>query len=215
MPREQLPYISAEGFSLHTETFVNEPIRPLGPDGEKFYEVSNYPEISASYNYMKRYYEMDNQSDPILERIGGHSYLTTYGGGFYMPLYRPDMFDCSQMAALMEYYLERSGVKAKIVYSYNFKAEGNGHAWVAVDLPGGPYYIDATNFTKDGPRSIELIDPGDNSYSFYSGYDHLYESIYDLINDSLTDTRDTKRLYHEFDWWDSPMFAADRAKLLG
>ena len=186
-------------------TVVNEPIRPLGPDGSSFYEAFKISEISGSYDFFKRYYEIDHRIDPILKRIGERTYLTARGG-FYTPAYELDRFDCSEIAALMEYYLERSGIGSKIAYSSDFG--GGGHAWVLVDLPGGPYYMDATNFSDSETGELELIAPGDEKYEKYSKYQHLYDNIYELLIDCSSST-ERRWLYQEFDWWNSPVAIED------
>jgi|GEM_PF-3583773 len=216
MPLKEMPSKFSEGFSIEIETFINESFPPLGQDGSEFYEISNFPEISSSYDFMKRYYELDRQSDPMLERKEGHTYLTTYAGGFFMPIYKPDVFDCSQMAALLEYYLERSGIKAEIACSNSFALGGNSskHAWTEVDLPGGPYYIDATRH-KPEHNKIMLIAPEDGDYAHYSKPDHLYDNIYDLIKDSHNNPNEDnkKYLYIDFNWWDSSIFMKDQQSL--
>ena len=164
---------------------------------------------------MNRYYELDLQLEPKVETVNGTSYLVGIFrnsttkieldklGDFFMPAYNNHRSNSCEIAALTEYYLEKSGIRAKIAYFYNFT--GGDHAYVMVDLPSGAYFIDPTNFSDPDSGRMELIAPEDEDYRFYSEYEYLYENIYQLIEDSLT-TPERRKLYLEFDWWNSPMF---------
>jgi hypothetical protein len=199
-------YQCTEGFSIETTMYVNEPLRPLGPHSSGFYNVTGFGEIADLLDFLHRYYELDKPLEPRLIERDGNTCLAAYESGFFMPIYTNESFNCGETAALVEYYLERSGINASIACAYNFSAVG--HAWVKVDLPGGPYYIDATNFTRPEDGVLELIAPGDIGYARYSGYDRLYESIYDVLLENHVDieAKVENPLYYEFDWWESEMF---------
>ena len=194
---------------------------PLGPDSPSFYEIAKYSELNNSLAFLKEYYELNLQLEPLVVRENGTSYLlgmyhnNSTGvkfenlGGFYMPEYKESQFDCSQQAALMEYYLERNGIRAKIALSNNFTLGGkNGkHAWVEVVNSSGACYVDVTIF-KPKNGKLRLITPEDSDYVAYSSPEHLYSNIYELIGASLANPRNenNSKFYREFAWWNSPWF---------
>ena len=101
--------------------------------------------------------------------------------GFITP-YKEDEFDCSEMSAYMEWYLEKYGFNASICTSQHFEGS-KGHAWVRVDTKDGVVYIEAT-------AKKDLIKrDGD-----YTRPERIYESIYEVRN------------VDEFDWWASNSF---------
>ena len=197
-------------------------------------------------NFFKRYYEIGISLEPVIEKISGRSYLIgifkgekgditfDHLGGFYVPRYttespdEPYPFDCSQMAALVEYYLERSGIRAKIAVTGNLTTR-NGetvaslsdvqwqnnftHAFVVVDIPGGPYYLDTARPDFNRSENLILIGPEDAEYNKpYYDYEQLYSSIYELIRASHQDP--AGRLLEEFAWWGSPVFLPEKKKSL-
>ena len=179
---------------------------------------------------------MDLQFEPLVEEGNGTRYLvgvfrnnTTEVpletlGGFFMPAYRTDRFDCSEMAALTEYYLESSGIRARIAVAGNLtKVNGEAvastaatppeanftHAFVLLDLPGGPYYIDPSRPDFNRSEKLMLIGPGDPDYGKpYYDYERVYENIYDLIKESHSDPEGW--LLDQFDWWNSAFFVRER-----
>jgi len=212
---------------------------PSGPDGQAFYNVSSYPEVNESYSFFKQYYDLDLQLESLVEEGNGTSYLVgifrnnttevrfeTFGG-FFMPAYRPEMrgkevvaFDCSEISALTEYYLERAGIPAKIAITGNLtnvsgkmvastrmaRPESNfTHAFVLLDLSGGPYYIDPSRPDFNRSAKLMLIGPGDPEYGKpYYDYERVYENIYALIKESHSDPKGW--LLDQFDWWNSAFF---------
>ena len=96
------------------------------------------------------------------------------GKGFFTP-YECSGFDCSEMAAYIEWKLECHNVTAQIATKDNW-AGGYGHAWVIVPLRGGKHLaIESTVSAMEGSRGAEMItyDPD------YFDYDHLFEDIYE------------------------------------
>jgi tetratricopeptide (TPR) repeat protein len=240
----QYPPLPPERYiSMKTTLEVKE--RPSGPYGQAFYNVSSYSEVNESYSFFKQYYDLDLQLKPLVEERNGTRYLVGVFrnntseirfetlGGFFMPAYRPEMrgkevvaFDCSEIAALTEYYLERAGIPAKIALTWNLtNASGKivastgiarpgsnfTHAFVLLDLPGGPYYIDPSRPDFNRSAKLMLIGPGDPDYDKpYYDYEHLYENIYDLINESHSDPKGW--LLDQFDWWNSGFFVRDQER---
>jgi hypothetical protein len=108
--------------------------------------------------------------------------------------YDPDNFDCSEMAAYIEWMLEKHGFDAKICLSKSFADTEMPHAWVAVDIAPRRYYIEPTARNQGG-FSYSVIKPLDGNYEDYDRYDGIYEDIYELSNAGSIS---------EFDWWSDP-----------
>jgi len=120
--------------------------------------------------------------------------------------YQENRFDCSEMAAYLEWLLENGGFKAWICIreAANAKKDNSGHAWViALDRKGTKAAIEPTAFITPTDdlvtaqfKSFSLLDkaiilPDSERYREYMNYDHYYESIYEI----------PKQLFSEFDWW--------------
>jgi hypothetical protein len=125
--------------------------------------------------------------------------------------YEEDYFDCSEMSAYMEYYLEREGYRASIFVNSN-------HAWVMVYSTGGWMPIEATHLFIPTPTNCK-------DYSVYSEPEERYDSIGQYW-DSIV-TRVTRlspdasqeliqqmavRLMSGVDWWETT-YADTLAKL--
>jgi hypothetical protein len=95
------------------------------------------------------------------------------GKGFITP-YQCSSFDCSEMAAYIEWKLECHNVTAYIATRDDWR-DGYGHAWVIVPLRGGKYLaIEPTVSATEGSLGAEMI-----TYEpEYFVYDQLFEDIY-------------------------------------
>ncbi|KAB3546175.1 MAG: CAP domain-containing protein [ANME-2 cluster archaeon] len=117
--------------------------------------------------------------------------------------YQEDYFDCSEMSAFMEWYLEGHGVDTVIVTGernqpHNISARGfeyekgaGDHAWIVSNVSGGSVLIEPT-LTRVVPKSLER----------YYFADKTYNDIYGAVGSS--------RSVEEYDWWtvvdiDSPV----------
>ncbi|RPI81988.1 MAG: hypothetical protein EHM34_07615, partial [Nitrosopumilales archaeon] len=180
-----------------------------GPDSATFFNQSKYPELKSEEEFLRSYYITNIEANPQIEVQDNNKYLLGTSksnksckldvGIFYMPNYQLYNFDCSEMAALTEYHLEKCGIGTKIAVARNFGNSGVGHAWNVVVLQGIEYYIDATTIGDAFPYKLKLIAPGEIGYSDYHSYDRTYNSIYDIVKDNN---------YEEFNWWDSEEFQA-------
>ena len=96
--------------------------------------------------------------------------------------YEEDVFDCSEMSAFMERYLENHGFDAVILIGDPF---GRGrHAWVLAETGDGEYMpVEAT-----APRVVLW---GDENFEHYFEYEQEFQTIYDTKDYDLT----------QFDWW--------------
>jgi len=109
--------------------------------------------------------------------------------------YQEDYFDCSEMSAFMEWYLEGHGIDTVIVTGernqpHNISAggfeyeKGSGdHAWVVSNISGEHVLIEPT-LARVVPKSLER----------YYLTDKIYNDIYDAVGSS--------RSVEEYDWWD-------------
>jgi len=113
------------------------------------------------------------------------------GSGFVTP-YQADTFDCSEMAAFVEWKLENRGFDAKMCISNDFAGEGVGHAWVAVDLPVRRYYIEPTSHNYGTGYTFMVVQPFQDRYSDYDDYERVYDDVYELAKHEPLD---------EYDWW--------------
>jgi hypothetical protein len=109
------------------------------------------------------------------------------GKGFITP-YQQSSFDCSEMAAYIEWKLECHNVTAYIATRDDWQY-GYGHAWVIVPLRGGKYLaIEPTVSATEGSLGAEMI-----TYEpEYFVYDQLFEDIYGASEFFGVE---------EWDWW--------------
>ena len=108
--------------------------------------------------------------------------------------YQEDYFDCSEMSAFMEWYLEGHGVDTVIVtgernQSHNISTGGfeyekgaGDHAWIIANVSGERFLIEST-LARVVPKSLER----------YYLADKTYNDIYDAVRSS--------RSVEEYDWW--------------
>ena len=109
------------------------------------------------------------------------------GKGFFMS-YACSSFDCSEMAAYIEWKLECHNVTAQIATKDDWE-DGYGHAWVIVPLRGGNNLaIEPTISAMEGSLGAEMItyDPK------YFVCDHLFDDIYGASEFFGVE---------EWDWW--------------
>ncbi len=116
------------------------------------------------------------------------------GPGF-LRRYSTNEFDCSEMAAYLEWMLEKHGFDSKICLASEFGDDNEPHAWVAVDLPSRRYYIEPTARNQGG-FVFSIIKPLDAEYKEYGNYDGIYEDIYEASKAGPIS---------EFDWWADPV----------
>ncbi len=89
------------------------------------------------------------------------------------------VYDCSEMSAYLERYLENEGWNATIV-------AGRNHAWLLVETSDGEYTpVEAT--TK------EVIQSDNQHYEEYFNYAHAFKNIIVACDFDSS----------EFDWWDA------------
>ena len=164
---------------------VPDPFDPINPPGTA-YTVdntdvtlsgrANLSEIPDPYYLDKTNFQ--NTPDEV-KRLLGKGFFTSYVCS---------SFDCSEMAAYIEWKLECHNVTAQIATKDNWEG-GYGHAWVIVPLRGGNNLaIEPTISAMEGSLGAEMItyDPK------YFVCDHLFEDIYGASEFFGVE---------EWDWW--------------
>ena len=97
--------------------------------------------------------------------------------------YEEGVFDCTEMTAYLERYLENHGWHAKIVVGDAPFGSG-GHAWLLVETSEGKYMpVESTK--------IEIVWWSDPNFDNYWTYDHKFETISQALSYSE----------NGFDWW--------------
>jgi hypothetical protein len=116
--------------------------------------------------------------------------------------YDENVFDCSEMAAYLEWMLEKQGFDSKICLADRFANGSLSHAWIAIDIPPKRYYVEPTALNSGG-FMFSTIKPYDGTYRDYSKYDAIYEDIYGVTKSNPVS---------EFDWWNDPQLANNLKK---
>jgi hypothetical protein len=146
----------------------------------------NYAPSSLDKEFMRRYghpyYDSTQQEQakietPKLEALLGNIEKQVQ----FTEKYQEDYFDCSEMSAYVEYYLERNDYQASIFISTSFD-----HAWVMVYSTEGWIPIEATGLFIPTPANCK-------DYYIYSEPDERYDSI-GVYWDSF-------QTMSEVDWW--------------
>lgn len=101
--------------------------------------------------------------------------------------YKEGEYDCSEMAAHLEWYLETNGVKAEIVVGKPNWVKTR-HAWVWAYVKGGRLAIEATNRVIKYYSGILSVD---KSYYDEKNVERVYDSINNIPQNEI----------EEFDWW--------------
>ena len=105
-----------------------------------------------------------------------------YGWEWYIP-YEEGVFDCSEMSAYLEWYLENEGWNTIIVVGDSPFGPGF-HAWLLVETSEGKYMpVEST--------TAEIVWWDDPYFDNYWIYDYTFETIQDALDYYET----------EFDWW--------------
>ena len=123
--------------------------------------------------------------------------IETLIGSGILRKYDANVFDCSEMAAYLEWMLEKQGFDSKICLADKFANGSISHAWVAMYIPPRRYYVEPTAMNTGG-FVFSTIKPYDGNYEDYSRYDAIYEDIYEATKNNPVS---------EFDWWNDPQLA--------
>jgi len=100
--------------------------------------------------------------------------------------YSEHVFDCTEMSAYLERYLENNGFNTIIVLGKSPDGSGEGHAWLLVEVTPGKYMpVEATLFS--------IVYWKNPYFDDYFKYQARFESIHEALDDKPD----------EFDWWQS------------
>ena len=121
---------------------------------------------------------------PSEQKYGVHDLAEELRGLEWIHPYQEDVFDCSEMSAYLEWYLENEGWHTFIVVGNSLFDSGR-HAWLLVETSPNSYMpVETTN--------IQVV-WGDNPYfDNYFNYDHKFEKIQDALEYDPSG----------FDWWE-------------
>ncbi len=171
----------SDDFVLH----VPDPFDPINPPGTAYTVDTTDATLSGRADLSEipdPYYlgktNFQNTPDEV-QRLLGKGFFTSYACS---------SFDCSEMAAYIEWKLECHNVTAQIATKDDWEG-GYGHAWVIVPLRGGNILaIEPTISAMEGSLGAEMItyDPK------YFICDHLFEDIYEASEFFGVE---------EWDWW--------------
>jgi len=98
--------------------------------------------------------------------------------------YQAGVFDCSEMSACLEWYLENNGWHTKIYVGDSPFSSGK-HAWLIVETTEGKYMpVESTN--------LEVVWWEDSNFDNYWEYEDRFETVQDAIAYDESD----------YDWWE-------------
>lgn len=120
----------------------------------------------------------------IPQKWGANSLPNDLAGLRYTISYQENVFDCSEMTALLERYLENLGWHTLITVGDSPFGTGNNHAWLLVETSQGGYMpVEST--------TIRMIWGNEPYFDNYFKYDTYYQSIQEAAI----------AMPGEFDWW--------------
>ena len=99
--------------------------------------------------------------------------------------YLYDKFDCSEMAAYLEWRLENEGYHTIIVVGDCPWNPAVKHVWLLVETGEG-------EFTPVEPTSYTLVKKSNPYFNRYFNYEKSFETIFEALNHN----------YIEFNWWE-------------
>jgi hypothetical protein len=154
---------------------------------------SDYESLNSVYNaytidhrYSDSQYEENKfyfYYDKPDQKFGVYSLSDEIAGLTWKKPYQEGVFDCSEMSASLERYLENKGWHTMIVVGNSPFGSGY-HAWLLVETSSNAYMpVEST--------TIRVIWWSDLNFNNYFTYDHSFETIQDALAWSPT----------EFDWW--------------
>ncbi|MCW3976804.1 MAG: hypothetical protein NWE77_02605 [Candidatus Bathyarchaeota archaeon] len=120
---------------------------------------------------------------PELQKFGVHSLDNELEGLKWSRQYDLGLFDCTEMTAYLERYLENNGWHAQIVVGDTPFGPGR-HAWLLVETSEGSYMpVEST--------TIQIVWWSAPSFDNYWVFDYRFETIGEALSYSET----------AFDWW--------------
>jgi len=115
--------------------------------------------------------------------------------------YEANAWDCSQMAAYMEWMLENCGYHV-VIRLADVEGKENGHAWILVEFEQGMLAYECTGRYWVYPSKEIGRSYNSDSYNpsmYYAGIE--YESIYNIRDDYKGYIDGEEAFLEEFGWW--------------
>jgi len=138
------------------------------------YSDTEYFEAMFTFYYVK----------PHDQKFGVYNLASDIEGLKWLKPYKEGVFDCSEMSAYLEWYLENEGWHSVIVTGDSPLGSGQ-HAWLLVETSTDHYMpVEAT--------SLEVVWWENPYFDNYFKYDNRFDTIQEAWTFSKT----------EFDWWD-------------
>lgn len=189
---ERIRFISIIGYTpvinpIPTPEVISEPIQP-----------SPYLPTQGSSIIPSNYYE-GGQSIPNGQTI--HEYLSN---SEWLIDYEENAFDCSQMAAYMEWYLTNCGYNV-VIRCANVENKDSGHAWILIEFSQGWMAYECTEryWVYPSEEVARSYDPYGyvvwNPSMYTAGIQ--YDSIYDVWDYYRQYRNGEEDFLDEYAWW--------------
>ncbi len=141
--------------------------------------LANHHYADSAYEEMQFYFYYDKPE----QKFGVYELRDEITGLTWKKPYQEGVFDCSEMSASLERYLENKGWHTKIIVGNSPFGSGY-HAWLLVETTSGKYMpVEST--------TIRVVWWEDPNFDNYFKYDRSFETIQNALAWSET----------EFDWW--------------
>jgi len=172
------------------------------PDWEPSWTQEQIAEVKANIDshfgspyYTKREYYMNIYEPYDIAKL--EKALTDLGK---LPWsYEAAYFDCSEMSAIVELYLEMSHFQTVIIVGSNPEAQGAGHAWVVTYVRDPEYKaipVEATTLSIPEPTGNLFGEPPNQTVMNYEDFLDNGWTLRDIY-EAITYEPD------DFDWWNS------------
>jgi len=120
------------------------------------------------------------------QRYGVTNLALSLAGRQWTRAYSENVFDCSEMSASLERYLENEGFHTIIVIGNSPDGSNKGHAWLLVEAERGTYMpVEATQ--------MAVVYWNSPYFNNYFKYERQFETIQQALSYNAAD----------FDWWAS------------
>lgn len=125
----------------------------------------------------------DHSASALFDLIGNSKFTIPY---------EYDVFDCSEMAAYLDWFLKSHGFETVICVSAVPYSGGIGHTWLKVEVID----VDGNNetvYVEGTSTPIRIYEPGMVGYDNYSHPLEEFTSIFGLVDRGWDES--------EIDWW--------------
>ena len=182
-----------------TPSFIPKPVHTAVPTAIPTHRSSAYTyTISSSSPIPNDYYSQDCElptDQSMQEYLANSEWIDDYDAGGW---------DCSQMAAYMEFMLENCGYNV-VIRAADVEGEEYGHAWILVEFQEGMLAYECTtrHWVYPSEALARSYEPFSYVYWSPSMYDAgvRYESIYDIWNDYKQYSNGEEAFLQEYGWW--------------